>query len=138
MVCDPVDAYVTVQVAAPPLRVTTPEVPHVAIGVPPSLKLTVPVGVSEPTLGVTVAVYVTACPATDGFSELVIVVVVGMTIVTMTGALAALTAVQLRNTAVTTYVYVPSATPLSTQLSGVAGCRPPGALLQAGDGVAPR
>jgi hypothetical protein len=41
-------------------------------------------------------VYVTACPATDGLSELIIVVVVGTTTVTVTAELAALVAVQVR------------------------------------------
>src|SRR5450759_2918935 len=43
---------------------------HPAIGTPPSRKATVPVGVPEPgAVTFTVAVKVTGCPVTDGFSD---------------------------------------------------------------------
>jgi hypothetical protein len=45
-------------------------------GVPSTLNCTVPVGTAVPWVGATVAVKVTDCPYTDGFNELVTVVVV--------------------------------------------------------------
>jgi hypothetical protein len=59
-----------VKLAVPPASVALP------METPPSLNVTVPVGVLELTVGVTVAVKVTAWPNTDGFTELVTVVVV--------------------------------------------------------------
>jgi len=60
-----------VNVAMPPLSVPVP------MGLPPSKNVTVPVGVPDPgATGETVAVNVTGCPAVDGFSDEVTVVVV--------------------------------------------------------------
>ena len=66
-------AQVAVRVLPLPARKATAEQP--AMDVPPSLKLTVPVGA----VPVTVAVKVTLFPATDGFSELATAVVVALT-----------------------------------------------------------
>jgi len=66
----PTERLDVVNVAIPPLP--SGEVPNVTL---PSRKVTVPVGVPDPT-GVTVAVNVTAWPDLDGFSEEAIVVVV--------------------------------------------------------------
>jgi hypothetical protein len=64
MVCDPVLAYVTVQVA---VAEEDPAVSgcaaHAEMALPPSWKATVPDGLLAPVVpGVTVAVYVTALP----------------------------------------------------------------------------
>ena len=62
------------------MNVATP----VALSVPvpkevePSMNVTVPVGTVVPEAGVTVAVNVTDCPACDGLSEVVSVVVVAV------------------------------------------------------------
>src|SRR2546425_11291641 len=67
MECDPTLSEDLVQVARPLLRATLPQL---AMAVSPSLKVTFPVGVSEPGLfAVTVAVNFTDCPNTDGFNE---------------------------------------------------------------------
>ncbi len=67
MECDPTLSEDVVQVARPLLRATLPQL---AMAVSPSLKVTFPVGVSEPGLfAVTVAVNFTDCPNTDGFNE---------------------------------------------------------------------
>ena len=70
MTCVPTDRLEVVRVALPPDRLAVPSVDA------PSRKVTVPVGV--PTAGataLTVAVKVTAWPKSDGFTELVTVVV---------------------------------------------------------------
>lgn len=54
--CVPVNKLEVVNLAVPPLSATVP------IDVAPSTKVTVPVGVPEPFLGVTVAVKVTPLP----------------------------------------------------------------------------
>src|SRR2546425_3888159 len=67
MECDPTLSEDLVQVARPLLRATLPQL---AMAVSPSLKVTFPVGVSEPGLfAVTVAVNFTDCPNTDGLNE---------------------------------------------------------------------
>ena len=54
-------------VAVPPATIWAA---HPAIGTPPSRKATVPVREPEPgTVAFTVAVKVTGCPVTDGFTE---------------------------------------------------------------------
>jgi hypothetical protein len=65
---DPTEKVVLVYLARPPLNVPVPIVD------PPSLKVTVPVGV--PPEEVTVAVKTTLCAYTDGFAEEATVVVV--------------------------------------------------------------
>ena len=52
---------------------------HPAMSVPPSLKVTVPVGALGNSLSLTVAVKVTDCPKTEGFSEDITFVVVAGT-----------------------------------------------------------
>jgi hypothetical protein len=58
-------------------------------------------------------------------------------VTTVTELLELLVDVQLRQTATTSYVYVPSTTPVSSQLVGAAGSRKPGELPQAALVVAP-
>src|SRR5207244_242642 len=67
MECDPTLSEDVAQLARPWLRV---RLLQLVMAVPPSLKVTFPVGVPEPgLLGVTVAVKVTDCPNTDGLAE---------------------------------------------------------------------
>src|SRR5438093_8846180 len=67
MECDPTRSADVAQLAWPLLRVTLLQL---VMAVPPSLKVTFPVGVPEPGLfAVTVAVKVTDCPNTDGLAE---------------------------------------------------------------------
>jgi len=69
--CDPTANVLVVNVAVPPESVPVPSV------VVPSRNVTAPVGVPEPgVLTPTVAVNVTLCPATDGFTDEATVVVV--------------------------------------------------------------
>ena len=77
--------------------------PQPMIVTPPSLKLTVPVGVPN-TPDVTVAVYVTDWPVTDGFADDVTVVVV---VATVTLPVKPLCFVQEWNLAVILYLNVP-------------------------------
>ena len=70
MTCVPTDRLELVKVALPPDRLAVPRVDA------PSRKVTVPVGVpAAGATAVTVAVKVTAWPKSDGFTELVTVVV---------------------------------------------------------------
>src|SRR5438046_909342 len=67
MECDPTLSEDVGQLAWPLLRV---RLLQLVMAVPPSLKVTFPVGVPEPgLLAVTVAVKVTDCPNTDGLAE---------------------------------------------------------------------
>ena len=70
MVCEPVAVYVdTVQVATPKPLTPVPEVPpHAATAIPLSMNSTLPeFGVPEPGgVAVTVAVYTTGWPTTEG------------------------------------------------------------------------
>src|SRR6266571_4594494 len=67
MECDPTLSEDVAQLARPWLRV---RLLQLVMAVPPSLKVTFPVGVPEPgLLAVTVAVKVTDCPNTDGLAE---------------------------------------------------------------------
>jgi hypothetical protein len=69
--CDPTERAAVVNVAFWPLSIPVP------IGVVPSMNVTVPVGVPPPgKTGLTVAVNVTDCPNTEGFSDDVMVVAV--------------------------------------------------------------
>src|SRR6058998_3627851 len=68
MECDPTLSEDVVQVARPLLL--RERLLQLVMAVPPSLKVTFPVGVPEPgLLAVTVAVKVTDCPNTDGLAE---------------------------------------------------------------------
>src|SRR3989442_7975354 len=68
MECDPTLSEDVVQVARPLLL--RERLLQLVMAVPPSLKVTFPVGVPEPGLfAVTVAVNFTDCPNTDGFNE---------------------------------------------------------------------
>lgn len=70
ILCAPTVSVLVLNVAMPlPSSVPLP------MGIPPSWKVTVPVGV--PLAVVTVAVKVTGCPESDGFNEEVREVVVG-------------------------------------------------------------
>jgi hypothetical protein len=94
------DAWLTTQVADPELRLWLP--PAQVRVVEPSLKMTVPLGVPPPGATTdTVAVYVTACPTTDGFVAELTEVVVATDAWTVTGALDALVADQPERTATT-------------------------------------
>ena len=64
MLCEPAPSEEVVKVAC--LEALSVPVPSV---VAPSLKVTVPVGVPDPLVGVTVAVKVTACPTVLGFGD---------------------------------------------------------------------
>src|SRR5439155_1511772 len=67
MECDPTLSEDVAQLARPLLRV---RLLQLVMAVPPSLKVTCPVGVPEPgLLAVTVAVKATDCPNTDGLAE---------------------------------------------------------------------
>ena len=70
MVCGPAARAEVVNVATPPLSVPEP------IGLPPSRNVTDPDGVPVPgATAATVAVKVTGCPNTEGFSDEVTAVV---------------------------------------------------------------
>jgi hypothetical protein len=56
---------------------TPPDTVPLPIAEPPSKNVTVPVGVPDPDVGVTVAVNMTDCPITVGLAELATAVVVG-------------------------------------------------------------
>ena len=73
MLCTPTARPLVLQTAvrAPPYHAETATAEHPAMDVPPSVKLTVPVGL----LPVTVAVNLTVAPNAAGLSELVNVVV---------------------------------------------------------------
>jgi hypothetical protein len=86
---EPAEGKETTQVAVPALRVWLPEEHEIAD--PPSRNTTVPVGVPE--AEATVAVKVTACPTSDGLTELASVVVVGTDLRTVATLLSALVAV---------------------------------------------
>ena len=79
MVCVPAPKLLVLQVAVPPLSATALQ-PLIAL--PPSEKLTLPVGA----LPVTVAVKVTLAPTVDGLSELDTVVVVAAALTTCDSA----------------------------------------------------
>ena len=68
MECDPGAAYAMAQVAVP--AAATAFAPQPVIVTPPSSKFTVPVRVPDAgAVAVTVAVYVTVCPLTDGLAD---------------------------------------------------------------------
>src|SRR5206468_11284627 len=84
MECDPTLSEDVGQLAWPLLRV---RLLQLVMAVPPSLKVTFPVGVPEPgLLAVTVAVKVTDCPDTDGLAEELTPVVVPRRVVGVGGA----------------------------------------------------
>lgn len=93
----PADAGATVHVAVPALSVWEPPA-HVRAD-PPSRKVTDPVGVPETAL--TVAVYVTGCPTTDGLADERTDVLVATDAWTVTEALEGLVAVHPDRTATT-------------------------------------
>jgi hypothetical protein len=66
------------ELSAAVVNVTIPLAPTLPVptAVPPSLNVTVPVGVPDPLATATVAVNVTACPGVLGFGDAVNVVVV--------------------------------------------------------------
>jgi hypothetical protein len=97
MVRVPVADQAKTHVAVPELSVWLP--PEHVIGVPPSRKTTVPVGV--PDEEVTVAVRVTDWPTTDGFGDEESEVLVAKVRAMVTVALGALTAVHPERTAYT-------------------------------------
>src|SRR5438876_9579523 len=83
MECDPTLSEDVAQLARPLLRV---RLLQLVMAVPPSLKVTFPVGVPEPgLLAVTVAVKVTDCPNTDGLAEELTAVVVPDFVVVVVG-----------------------------------------------------
>src|ERR1700730_4806872 len=74
MACPPTPGYVAVQMATPP---TVGCAMHPPMLVPPSENVTVPVGVpAAGAVAVTIAVYITVCPDTDGSADDVSIVVV--------------------------------------------------------------
>src|SRR6266571_4589723 len=84
MGCDPTLSEDVAQLARPWLRV---RLLQLVMAVPPSLKVTFPVGVPEPgLLAVTVAVKVTDCLNTDGLAEELTPVVVPGSVVVVVGA----------------------------------------------------
>jgi hypothetical protein len=84
--CVPTPAYPIWHVATPKLSVVEPPV-QTMVDVP-SLNVTVPVGVPAPGLSaITVAVYVTDCPTTDGFTNDVRAVLVPAWLITWVIAL---------------------------------------------------
>src|SRR5689334_23297936 len=90
----PAVRLLVVQAAVPVLpELLNATAAHPAIDVPPSRKLTVPVG----ELPVTVAVKVTLAPAGDGLAELdsVVVVALGLDVVTLTVSALAVAAVTM-------------------------------------------
>ena len=74
MECEPAASVAVISDAVPPLSATVPN------GVAPSRNCTVPVGPED---GLTVAVNVTACPNTEGFSDEVNAVDVVVTALTV-------------------------------------------------------
>jgi len=97
--CVPAEVHATTHVAVPALSVREP--PEQLRAAPPLLKTTVPFGV--PDSAVTLAVYVTGCPTTDGLADEVSEVVVGTLVRTDTVALGALAVDQPERTDETMY-----------------------------------
>lgn len=82
---------VAVEVAPVPLL--TPTALQRVVEVVVSVNVTVPVGLTEPELGVTVAVNVTDCPNVDGLTdEVTVVVVAGLFTVKVAGVVVLLVA----------------------------------------------